>query len=265
MPKVSLANGYTKIANELLDITAKVKLTGTQFRIILAIWRYTYGFNRKSSQLSLTFLSEATKIKKNILKRELDKLIKFKVIIIEKDANFNSSRFLRFNKNYEEWDIQSIQSINMDTVSLQVDTIVPTQVDATVSPQVDQEIKKKNINKGPIDIFFEEIWKPYPHKKGKSDISDTQKKRLFDVGLEKMKRAIQKYADEVKNTELKYIMYGSTFFNGRYEDYLPIEAEPRKKGKLRILSDEDLADMTEEILPKMEKSNKESDTLYFDL
>ena len=55
-----LENGYTKIADQILENTAKLKLNGTQMRIILIVWRYTYGFNRKETDLSVTFLATSS-------------------------------------------------------------------------------------------------------------------------------------------------------------------------------------------------------------
>jgi phage replication O-like protein O len=50
-----LDNGYTRIANEILEAMAKIKLSPTQYRILFVVWRYTYGFQRKEHKLSLTF------------------------------------------------------------------------------------------------------------------------------------------------------------------------------------------------------------------
>jgi predicted phage replisome organizer len=73
-----------------------------------------------------------------------------------------------------------------------------------------------------INDFFEKIWKLYPKKKGKGQISKTQKKKLFDIGLDEMTRCLERvnkyYAD--KNTEEQYMQQGSTFFNSGYMDYL---------------------------------------------
>ena len=55
MANPQLENGYTRIANEILEAMAKVKLSPTQYRVLFVVWRYTYGFSRKSADLSLTF------------------------------------------------------------------------------------------------------------------------------------------------------------------------------------------------------------------
>ncbi|WP_313232482.1 replication protein [Tissierella praeacuta] len=112
-----LEDGYTRIANEILEVVSKVKFNGTQFKILMAIWRYTYGFNRKSSEFSLNFLSGATNSNKQQVKRELDRLIEDNIIVIEKEADFNTSRILSFNKNYSKWKVEGIQYVKKDTVS----------------------------------------------------------------------------------------------------------------------------------------------------
>lgn len=42
-----LDNGYTRIANELLDAIMLAGLTKHQLLIVMAVWRKTYGFNKK--------------------------------------------------------------------------------------------------------------------------------------------------------------------------------------------------------------------------
>lgn len=111
-----LEDGYTRIANEILEVISQAKFNGTQFKIILAILRYTYGFNRKFSEFSLSFLSDATGTNKSQIKREIDKLIGYKVIRVVKESDYNHSRVLSFNKNYEEWDSTVLYDFKKSTV-----------------------------------------------------------------------------------------------------------------------------------------------------
>ena len=48
MASPQIEDGYTKIANELLEAISKVNLSSYEFRVIMAIIRKTYGFNKKS-------------------------------------------------------------------------------------------------------------------------------------------------------------------------------------------------------------------------
>src|SRR5690606_10167915 len=100
--------GYTPIANQLLEEIPKYKFNGTQFKIIMIVWRYTYGFHRKSHDFSLSFLTNATGADKSTIKKQLTNLIRDKVLIVVEEASFNSPRKLAFNKNYSEWLVPKI-------------------------------------------------------------------------------------------------------------------------------------------------------------
>jgi phage replication O-like protein O len=98
-----LENGYTRIANEILEQLCKCNLNGTQRRILDVVFRQTYGYGRKAHSLSLTFISQATNLNKNQVQRELNKLISDEVLTVTKEATFNKPRELQFNKNIKEW------------------------------------------------------------------------------------------------------------------------------------------------------------------
>jgi len=76
-----------------------------------------------------------------------------------------------------------------------------------------------NSNKITID-GFEELWKLYPKKEGKGQVSKTQKEKLHKIGIEEMTRAISRYVQAKKGKDKQYLQNGSTFFNSGYVDYL---------------------------------------------
>ena len=80
----------------------------------------------------------------------------------------------------------------------------------------------KNINKKYYDDFFEKVWKPYPRKVGKSAVTQKTKKELYEAGEEVVLGAVNSYIAEIQEngTAERYIMYGSTFFNVRWRDYI---------------------------------------------
>ncbi|WP_171334879.1 replication protein [Anoxybacillus sp. EFIL] len=162
MADVQLEHGYTKIANEILEHLALTKLSPTQFRLILVIWRYTYGFNRKDHAMSLSFLAEATGVHKQRVKQELDKLIESNIVIVTEEGTNSKSRKLAFNKDYDTWLLQSmkesavseiadtrVSEIADTRVSEIADTRVSEIADTRVSEIAYQEIKNinKNLNK----------------------------------------------------------------------------------------------------------------------
>ena len=89
----------------------------------------------------------------------------------------------------------------------------------------DKDIDKKNSAKQPskadVDAFFESVWELYPVKKGKGQVSDTKRKALFNIGYDKLERAINRYLTELKkDASWRKPQNGSTFFNSGYVDYL---------------------------------------------
>ncbi len=144
---VQLEHGYTRIANDILEHMAMIKLSPTQYRLLFVVWRYTYGFRRKDHDLSLTFLSNATGAHKQRVKQDLDKLIEMKILVVTEDSTYSKSRKIAFNKNYDTW--ISLQLAKQITVSNSADSTVSETADSPVSNSAYQERKylKKNIKK----------------------------------------------------------------------------------------------------------------------
>lgn len=84
-----------------------------------------------------------------------------------------------------------------------------------VPPQPKKQSRKKEANE-----LFERIWKLYPKKLGKGQVSDTQKLKLLEIGYEELKRAIQRCCAYNKDKDRQYWQNGSTFFNSGYIDFL---------------------------------------------
>lgn len=77
----------------------------------------------------------------------------------------------------------------------------------------------KNDSQNEIDEFFERMWKLYPNKKGKGDISKTSKQKLFKLGEDKVVRGIERYKKylEQNNSWLKPQGGGRFFTKTIYE------------------------------------------------
>ncbi len=95
---------------------------------------------------------------------------------------------------------------------------------------------KKHTN-SEIEDFFEKVWILYPKKAGKGSVSNKQKKVLFNIGYDEIKRCIERYLNDQKNPD--YYKHGSTFFNTGYIDYLdknfnkPYDDIPREEKPTR--------------------------------
>lgn len=99
-------------------------------------------------------------------------------------------------------------------------------------------------SKADIDEFFEKIWKLYPNKKGKGQISASKKKALFEIGYDELSRAIKRYTNDLSKDEWRKPQNGSTFFNSGYVDYLDANytepvTECEEEGDRSIYQDSD--------------------------
>lgn len=142
-----LENGFTRIADEILEVVPTFKFNGTQLRIIMIVWRYTYGFSRKDHEMSLTFFSKATGLGKTQIDREIKNLIEANVLIVTEESTYTKSRKLAFNKHYDRWNIESsdskqkiVLSAKTLTASKNADEQSANSLTPTVSKNADQDI-----------------------------------------------------------------------------------------------------------------------------
>ena len=78
-----------------------------------------------------------------------------------------------------------------------------------------------------VNAHFEALWALYPAKRGKNKVTESTRRRLFAVSTEEMQRAIDRYKAEVEAANFdRNWLNGSTWFNGRWEDYAGDAYEP---------------------------------------
>ena len=100
-------------------------------------------------------------------------------------------------------------------------------------------------SKKEANAHFEKLWALYPHKRGKNQVSDKTKRKLLDVSVQEMAKAINRYVQEVRVNDKPWLN-GSTWFNGRYLDYTagnysPVVASGKK---VRYMSEEGFRDFS---------------------
>lgn len=114
-------------------------------------------------------------------------------------------------------------------------------------------------NKKAINECFVRLWKQYPNKRGKGQVSDTKKKTLYEIGEEKIERALKRYLDDLsKDSSWRKPQNGSTFFNSGYVDYLdenyekPPEPKPQRNPAsiLECERDYDFDNLEQQLLEK---------------
>lgn len=226
MANPQLENGYTSIANEILDNLYRISLNGTELKVVMCIFRYTFGFHKKSHKLSASFIARWGNCDVRAVKRALKKLQKNRIIICVNSEIRGVTSELMFNKNYEQWIPTSGQNVTSGQIVTSgqnvTGVVVKSSPDQCHFDHTRKEKLKEKYKEKYYDDFFEKLWKEYPKKKGKSAVSKKAKKELYEAGESVVLEAIKAYKVEIQEngTEEKYILHGSTFFNGRWRDYI---------------------------------------------
>lgn len=91
-----LENGYTSIANEILDAFMKTQFSGYERRVLDYIIRKTYGWKKKMDRISLSQIAEATGILKPHVSRALAQLMLRKVVT-------KRGNEIGINKYHSQW------------------------------------------------------------------------------------------------------------------------------------------------------------------
>lgn len=108
-------NGYTRVANELLDAFARLDVSGSAWRVFMVIIRKTYGFQKKSDKISLSQFVLLSGLTRRSVCRGVDELIKNNVIRVEKDGYTNA---YSVQKDYQRWgSVKPVTSDKNDTKS----------------------------------------------------------------------------------------------------------------------------------------------------
>lgn len=100
-------DGYTRLANELLEELIGANLTRNQAKVAFAVCRKTYGFNKKTDRIADSQLSQLTKLPRQKVNKAKNELIDMKVLIKDGLA-------IGPNKNLSEW---SIPDCHRDSVT----------------------------------------------------------------------------------------------------------------------------------------------------
>ena len=101
--KPELDDGYTKIANELLEQFVKLNLSSTQWKILMLIVRETYGYHRTAKALAISYIAKAIGASEFRTGKAVKDLIRKKILIEYSAPTPRASRELGLNKYYLDW------------------------------------------------------------------------------------------------------------------------------------------------------------------
>ena len=101
MASPQIEKGHVKVANELYDKILEYPFTGTELKIVWAVIRYTYGWNRIKAQMTFYQIHKMVKLDRSNVRKSVHKLNKEKILFMQ--VCRDGSVLIGLNKNYEEW------------------------------------------------------------------------------------------------------------------------------------------------------------------
>lgn len=223
-----LDEGYAKLSNMLLEEYAGADLTKRQFKVLLAVLRKTYGWNKPMDRISDSQISEIAKLpvkRCNEAKLELVRM----GLLKQQGGMFGP------NKNVSEWCIPQNKGIPLETgdkTSLKLrecdpskqgdtkDTIQKKKEITPISPVGDGSVQEEKPQR-PVSKFhfdrerFKDTWNRKAEKHGLPRIisisATTEKgvKRLYDSHLKHCKET-GRPAQQIDTFINGYIEFGYT-------------------------------------------------------
>ncbi|EAC2138324.1 replication protein [Salmonella enterica] len=186
-----LDDGYARLSNMLLEAYSGADLTKRHFKVLLAILRKTYGWNKPMDRITDSQLSEITKLPVKRCNEAKLELVRMN-IIKQQGGMFGP------NKNISEWRIPQNEGISLktgDKTSLNLrecypskqgdtkDTIQKKEIQDknTMSESVRTECEKSSDRHEETDKAFEEIfWCAGMRKAGKKNAASAFRTQFME-------------------------------------------------------------------------------------
>ena len=99
-------NGYTPIANEILDAVLMRRWTKTQQKVLMIIWRFSYGFSKKKAWFGFMQDMCAYDLARAKIGRVLTELEDMNVLLVDRDLGE-----ITFNKDYLSWSTPTVRDM----------------------------------------------------------------------------------------------------------------------------------------------------------
>lgn len=207
MANPQIEDGYTKIANELLEALARTCIGGSEAQIIYAIIRLTYGWNKKEDSISISRLEDLTGVSRRMVIYSLQNLESKKMVVIVRKRGRglkNEINTISLQKKYSLWVVQEKSSQYRKTLELRKESYKKSKElvvqenggSARNSDLVVQEIVKK-------DGFLA------PTKERKKDKRNTIPGNFLDFTKRFLEHQQQEYPTIIKTITDKSVESGA--------------------------------------------------------
>ncbi len=105
MASPQLINGYTSIANEIIEHLGNTSILGSEFQVVLCVLRKTYGYHKKEDRISLTQFEKWTGLSRATVVKALKNLVIRNILVKTAIPTY------KFNKDYETWVVNTAKLV----------------------------------------------------------------------------------------------------------------------------------------------------------
>lgn len=224
--KADLDDGYTRIANSIMQALYALPISNREMRVLLFIIYQTYGYNHKERELSNGYIGkgicvDAPDVCKAVKKLETMKVIKKSL------GGKRGTQILKINTHIDEW-----SSIGNITNGYSTNRTIGETANRTIGETANQyntENTKQNKCSGSTLprhnlTVFDRLWADWNFSQAGIDhVSRKQRAEIEKNGYLRMTDArlrYEKYFSEL-TTKNNVPLSARTWFNGSYTRYLP--------------------------------------------
>lgn len=99
-----LEDGFTPVANPIMEALARTQLSGYEWRVLLFLLRKTYGWSKRSDVISLSQFVDGTGLDRRHVARTIKSLVRKRIVAVD-SAKLGTSKMstYTFNKHFGEW------------------------------------------------------------------------------------------------------------------------------------------------------------------
>lgn len=95
-------NGYTAIANDIMEALAKTRIAGEYRQVLDFIMRKTYGYSKKDDKIALSQFADGTGLKKSSICRAIKILVNMNIISENAKAG-DVAKTYKLQKDFDNW------------------------------------------------------------------------------------------------------------------------------------------------------------------
>lgn len=227
---IQVEDGYTRIANPILDALCCADFSPREFRVVHFVIRETYGWQVKQKRMSGEFIASKVKLDPSRCSKVLNELIRRDVII----RHGGSRSPVSLNKNVDDWKprvgskrqppSKCAESAHCEpSESAHCEPAYKERKETTPSLRsgVSGKPSKKSPAKSALEYTeeFEQAWSQYPKRAGsnpKRDAFKAWRARLAEgVSPDEMIAGVQRYAAHIQikgSSATEFVMQGKRFF-----------------------------------------------------